>query len=132
MQTGSVLLLLPLSSVPGFPLYEDTADGRVAIHQLYSLAIEFGLAPMLGGSLGLQYNMNCYQSWLSMQCNGISHETCSKYEKKEIIYTKLVIIVNFSSEVYFLKFMHVSAKKKIPSTSLLWISWTKKTFHLNL
>ena len=30
MQTGSVLLLLPLSFVLGFPLYEDTANGRAA------------------------------------------------------------------------------------------------------
>ena len=43
IQTGSVLLLLPLSSVLGFPLYEDTANGRAATHQLYSFAIEFGL-----------------------------------------------------------------------------------------
>ena len=42
MQTGSVLLLLPLSSVLGFPLYEDTANGRAATHQLYSFAIEVG------------------------------------------------------------------------------------------
>ena len=42
IQTGSVLLLLPLSSVLGFPLYEDTANGRAATHQLYSLAIEVG------------------------------------------------------------------------------------------
>ena len=43
IQTGSVLLLLPLSSVLGFPLYKDTANGRAATHQLYSFAIEFGL-----------------------------------------------------------------------------------------
>ena len=47
IQTGSVLLLLLLSSVPGFPLYEDTANGRAATQQLYSFAIEFGLAPMI-------------------------------------------------------------------------------------
>ena len=40
IQTGSVLLLLPLSSMLGFPIYEDTADGRAATHQLYSFAIE--------------------------------------------------------------------------------------------
>ena len=39
-QTGSVLLLLPLSSVLGFPLYKDTVIGRAATHQLYSFAIE--------------------------------------------------------------------------------------------
>ena len=43
-----MLQLLPLSSVLGFPLYEDTANGRAATHQLYSFAIEFGLAPILG------------------------------------------------------------------------------------
>ena len=42
IQTGSVLLLLPLSSVLGFSLYEDTAKGRAAIHNLYSLATEVG------------------------------------------------------------------------------------------
>ena len=47
MQTGYVLLLLPLTSVLGFPLYEDTSNGRATKHQLYSLAIEFGLAPMV-------------------------------------------------------------------------------------
>ena len=45
IQTGSVLLVLRLSSVLGFPLYKDTANGRDATHQLYSFAIEFGLAP---------------------------------------------------------------------------------------
>ena len=39
-QTGSVLLLLLFSSVLGFPLYEDTANGRATTHQLYSFAIE--------------------------------------------------------------------------------------------
>ena len=42
IQTGSVLGVLLLSSVLGFPLYEDTADGRAAIHQLYSFAIDVG------------------------------------------------------------------------------------------
>ena len=35
IQTGSVLLLLQFSSVLGFSLYEDTANGRAATHQLY-------------------------------------------------------------------------------------------------
>ena len=39
IQTGSVLLLLPVSSVLIFPLYKDTANGGAAKHQLYSLAI---------------------------------------------------------------------------------------------
>ena len=43
--------LLPYSSEQGFPLYEYTADGRAATHQLYSFAIEFGLAPMHGTHL---------------------------------------------------------------------------------
>ena len=46
IQTGSLLLLLPLSAVLGFPLYEDTANRRAARHQLYSLAIEVWYAPM--------------------------------------------------------------------------------------
>ena len=46
IQTGSVLLLLPLSSVPGFPLYEDTDNGRAATHQLFSFVIEVWFAPM--------------------------------------------------------------------------------------
>ena len=52
IQTGSPLLLIPVSSVLGFPLYEDTANGRAATHQLYSFAIEFGLAPMCWGAPG--------------------------------------------------------------------------------
>ena len=40
-QSGSVLLLLLLFSALGFPLYEDTADGRAATQQLYSFTIEF-------------------------------------------------------------------------------------------
>ena len=40
IKTGSVLLLLPLSSVMGFPLYRDTAVGRAATLQLYSFVIE--------------------------------------------------------------------------------------------
>ena len=45
IQTGSVLLLLLLSSVLGFPLYKDTANGRAATHQLYSFAgVWFGAA----------------------------------------------------------------------------------------
>ena len=51
MQTGSVLLLLPLSSVLGFPLYEDTANGRAATHQLYSFAIE------------VWFGANIFNSW---------------------------------------------------------------------
>ena len=47
IQTGSVLQLLPKFSVLGFPLYEDTANGRAATHQLYSFAIEVGFAPMV-------------------------------------------------------------------------------------
>ena len=43
IQTGSVLLLLLLSSVLGFPLYKDTANERAATHQLYSFAIEVWL-----------------------------------------------------------------------------------------
>ena len=43
IQTGSVLQLLLLSSGLGFPLYEDTANGRATTHQLYSFAIELGL-----------------------------------------------------------------------------------------
>ena len=35
--------VLLLSSVLGFPLYEGTADGRAATHQLYSFAIDVGL-----------------------------------------------------------------------------------------
>ena len=35
-----MLLLLLLSSVLGFPLYDDTANGRAATHQLYSFVIE--------------------------------------------------------------------------------------------
>ena len=46
IQTGSVMLLLPLSSELNFPLYEDTAKSRAATHQLYSFAIELGLAEM--------------------------------------------------------------------------------------
>ena len=42
IQTGSVLMLLPFSSVLGFTLYKDTAYGRDASHQLYSFAIEVG------------------------------------------------------------------------------------------
>ena len=33
-------LLLPLSSVLGFPLYKETTNGRAATHQLYSFNIE--------------------------------------------------------------------------------------------
>ena len=33
----------PIFSVLGFPLYEDTANGRAATHQLYSFAIEVWL-----------------------------------------------------------------------------------------
>ena len=40
IQTCSVLLLLPFSTVLGFPLYKNTGDGRAATHQLYSFAIE--------------------------------------------------------------------------------------------
>ena len=40
IQTDSVLLLLPLSSVLGFFLFEDTYNGRATKHQLYSFAIE--------------------------------------------------------------------------------------------
>ena len=40
IQTGSVLLLLSLSSVLSLPLYEDTANGRATTHQLYSFAVE--------------------------------------------------------------------------------------------
>ena len=47
IQTGSVLMLLPFSTELGFTLHRDTANGRAATHQLYSFAIEFGLAPML-------------------------------------------------------------------------------------
>ena len=43
IQTVSVLLLLQHSSMLGFPLYEDTANGRAATHQLYSFAVEIGL-----------------------------------------------------------------------------------------
>ena len=39
IQTGSVLLLLPLSFVLAFPLYKDTANGRAPTFQLYSFAI---------------------------------------------------------------------------------------------
>ena len=46
IQTGSVLLLLPFSSVLGFTLYEDTDHGRAATHQLYSFAIVIEFAPM--------------------------------------------------------------------------------------
>ena len=46
IQTGSVLLLLLLSSVLGFPLYEDTANGRAATHQLNSFVKEVWYAPM--------------------------------------------------------------------------------------
>ena len=49
IQTGSVLLLLPFSTVLGFTLHKDTANGRAATHQLYSFAIEIGFAPMTGG-----------------------------------------------------------------------------------
>ena len=38
IQTGSVLLLLLLSSVLGFPPYQDTADKKATTHQLYSQA----------------------------------------------------------------------------------------------
>ena len=41
IRSGFVLLLL-LSSVLGFPLYKDTANGRAATHQLYSFAIDVG------------------------------------------------------------------------------------------
>ena len=34
IQTCSVLLLLPFSTVLGFTLYEDTGNGRAATHQL--------------------------------------------------------------------------------------------------
>ena len=47
IQTDSVLLLLPLSSLLGFPLYEDTANRRAATQQLYSFDIEIWFAPML-------------------------------------------------------------------------------------
>ena len=40
IQTCSVLLLLPLSFMLGFPLYEETGNGRAATHQPYSFAIE--------------------------------------------------------------------------------------------
>ena len=46
IKTGFVLQLLPKFSVLGFPLYEYTANGRAATHQLYSFAIEVGFAPM--------------------------------------------------------------------------------------
>ena len=46
IQTGSVLLLLPFSTVLGFTLYEDTGDGRAAKHQLYSSAKEVWYTPM--------------------------------------------------------------------------------------
>ena len=46
IKTGSVLLLLPLFSVLGFPFYEDTGHGRAAKHQLYIIAIEALYAPM--------------------------------------------------------------------------------------
>ena len=46
IKTGSVLLLLPLSSVLGFPFYKDTCHGRAAKHQLYIIAIEALHAPI--------------------------------------------------------------------------------------
>ena len=48
IQTGSVLLLLPLFTVLGFTLYKDTGERRAVTHQLYSSAIEVWYAPMLG------------------------------------------------------------------------------------
>ena len=44
--TGFVLLLLPLSSVLGFPLYKNKDNGRAATHQLYSFAIWVWFRPM--------------------------------------------------------------------------------------
>ena len=46
IKTGSVLTLLPLSTVLGFTLYEDTGNGKATKHQLYSSAIKVWYAPM--------------------------------------------------------------------------------------
>ena len=43
IQTGSGLLLLPISTVLG---REDTGDGRAATNQLYGFAMEVWLTPM--------------------------------------------------------------------------------------
>ena len=43
---GVLLLLLLFHTVLGFTLYEDTANGRAATHQLYGFAIEVWYAPM--------------------------------------------------------------------------------------
>ena len=51
----TVLQLLLLSSGLGFPLYEDTANGRATTHQLYSFAIEIGFAPMASAALSGQH-----------------------------------------------------------------------------
>ena len=40
IKTGSVLLLLPFSTVLGFTPDENTGNGRAAPNQLYSFAIE--------------------------------------------------------------------------------------------
>ena len=47
IQTGSVLPLLPVYTVLGFPLYEDTGDGMAARHQLYSSAIDVWYALLM-------------------------------------------------------------------------------------
>ena len=39
--------MLLFHTVLGFTLYEDTANGRAATHQLYGFAIEVWYAPML-------------------------------------------------------------------------------------
>ena len=68
MTTGSVLLLLPLSSVLGFPLYEDTANGRAATHKLYSFTIEiwFGANAMIHPWLYILFEGTADWNWFSV------------------------------------------------------------------
>ena len=62
IQTGSVLVLLPFSTVLGFTLYENTGNGRAATHQLYSSAIEIWyalIALILASKLSIQVDYVC-------------------------------------------------------------------------
>ena len=75
IQTGLVLKLLPKFSELGFPLYEDTANGRATTHQLYRFAIEIGFAPMLTAQYivtGLQHS-----TLVQAYSTGVEAHSCS-------------------------------------------------------
>ena len=78
IQTGSVLLLLPLSSVLRLPLYEDTANGRAAKHQLYSFAIDvwFGANGAVCSSLVQSVVVQCSLMWCSSRAVWFSLVWC--------------------------------------------------------